>query len=164
MSPLVSILYICDFCKAIRQFDVSMDKLESEGGLYKVKDAHENHEVILYLNSQYELERVTTDPPAPAVEEPIIKSLAVIEAEKGLKEPERFTWANRIFIPTKEIHRIPVHEFHKLVVLNMDGKNTLADILKKLRVDQPDLAPEYLVRIVHSLKIRGWVREKGSME
>ncbi len=159
MSPLVSILYICDFCRVIRQFDVSMDKLESEGDLYKAKDVHENHEAILYLNSQYELERVLTDPPATSLDEPVIKSIAVTGAADALKEPE-FTWANQIFIPTKDVHRIPVHEFHKQIVLNMDGKNTLADIFEKLRSSQPDLTSEYLLQIVHSLKIRGWIQEK----
>lgn len=160
MSPLVSILYICDFCRTIRQIDVSMDKLETEGDLYKAKDVHENHEAILFLNSQYELERVMTDPPATSLDEPVIKSIAVAGAEEALKKPENFTGANQIFIPTKEVHRIPIHEFHKQIVLNMDGKNTLADIFEKLRSSQPDLTHEYLLRIVHSLKIRGWIREK----
>lgn len=160
MSPLVSILYICDFCRKIRQFDVSMDKLTKEGSLYKVIDTHENHEVMLYINSQYEIERIITDLPPPVTDEPIIQSLAFTGTKEGPIESERFTWANQIFIPTKEVNRIPVHDFHKLIVLNMDSKNTLADILEKLRSEQPDLTPEYLLRIVHSLKIRGWIREK----
>lgn len=160
MSPLVSILYICDYCRKIRQCDLSMDDLKKEGSLYKVIDMHENHEVMLYLNSLYEVERVVSDLPPPLIDEPIIKSLADAAAEEGPTELENFTWANQIFIPTKEVHRIPVHDFHKQIVLNMDGKNTLADILETLRSEQPDFPSEHLLRIVHSLKIRGWIREK----
>jgi len=140
-----------------------MDKLEGklEGGLYKVTDVHANHEATLYFNTQYVLERVMLNPPAPPMEEPIIKGF-VAEAEEVPVEP--FTWGNRIFIPTKDATRIPVHDFHKLIVLNMDGKNTLADILEVLSPEWPDITPEFLLRVVHNLKIRGWIRETEGEE
>jgi len=37
MSPLVSILYICDPSQKIRQLDLSQDKLEQEGELKRIK-------------------------------------------------------------------------------------------------------------------------------
>ena len=159
-SQLVSILYVCDSCRRIRQVDISMEEIELEGDLYKVTDAHGNHEAILYLNSLYALERVINNPPAPPGE-PIIKGLKVIEEEEALQKPEPWSGENQIYIPTKDPTRIPVHDVHKQIVLAMDGNNTLADILEGLRPEWPDLTPEFLVRVVHNLKVRGWIREKS---
>ena len=79
MSQVVSILYICDSCRTIRQLDVSKDKLVQEGELYKIKDVHSNHEAVLYLNSRYMLERVTNNPPSPPSDDPIIKGIKVLK-------------------------------------------------------------------------------------
>lgn len=155
MSPLVSILYICDYCRKIRQFDLSMDNLKKEGSLYKVIDAHKEHEVMLYLNSQYEVERVISDLPPPSTE-PVIKSLAIVE--RSTVEP--FEGANRIFNTTKDVNRLPLQfQLQKLILLNMNGKKTLADILQGLSQDWPDLDPEYLSSVVHHCVVRGWIQE-----
>lgn len=161
MSPLASILYICDACRKIRKFDVSMDKIEREGNLYKVKDVHADHEAILYLNHQYTLKRVILNPPAPPMKEPIIKGPAL--AEEVPIGP--FKEANRIFIPTTDPEQIPVQiELHKLIVLNMNGVNTLGDLYEGLSPDWPELTPEYLLSLIHKLEVRGWIREKEAEE
>jgi len=139
--------------------DISTNKLEKEGELYKIKDVHTDHEAILYLNSRYALEKVIYDPPAPVVDEPIVKGLAITEEEEEEITPEAFSGANRIYKPTKDPHRIPVHDINKLIVLNMDGTNTLADIHAELKPEWPDLTPEYLLRLIHQLRIRGWIQE-----
>lgn len=74
MNQLVSILYICESCRKIKQLDVSANKLKREGDLFKVKDIHANHEAILYLSPQFEIERVMFNPPPPPIETPIIKT------------------------------------------------------------------------------------------
>jgi len=133
-----------------------MDKLETEGDLYKAKDVHENHEAILYLNSQYELERVMTDPPATSLDEPVIKSLAVTE----IPPVEPFEGAYRIFNTTKDVNRLPLQfQLQKLILFNMNGKKTLADILQGLSQDWPDLTPEYLSSVIHQCEVRGWIQE-----
>ena len=159
MSQLVSILYICDSCRKIKHLDISIDKLEQEGDLYKITDVHGNHDAILHLNSKYGLERVINKPPAPPLDEPIIKGLTATEVEE-VPVDQLFKGANRILIPTKDASQIPVHDINKLIVLNMNGTNTLADIYGGLSPELPELTPEYLLRVVHNLKIRGWIREK----
>ena len=83
MSQVVSVLYICDSCRTIRQLDVSKNKLVQEGELFKIKDVHSNHEAVLYFNSRNMLERITNDPPPPPSDDPIIKGL--IEQKKRKK-------------------------------------------------------------------------------
>ena len=88
MSPVVSILYICESCRTIRQLDISKDQLVQEGELYKVKDVHANHEAILYLNSHNIPERVTNEPPAPRSNELVVKGLAALKEEKERAESQ----------------------------------------------------------------------------
>ncbi len=160
MSPLVSVLYICDACRKIRQLDISADKLETEGDLYKIKDVHTDHETILYLNSNYGLERITNDPPAPPLDHPIVLGQALIESEEE-ETTELFTGANKIYVPASDPKRIPVQvELHKLIVLNMNGVNTLGDLYKGLNPDWSELTPEYLLTLIRNLEVRGWIKEK----
>ncbi len=160
MSPLTSILYICDACRKIRQFDVSKNELKLEGEITKIRDMHANHEAIIYINHNT-IEKVIFNPPVPLLEEPIIKGPALVE-EVPIGP---FKEANRIFIPTIDPKQIPVQiELHKLIVLNMNGVNTLGDLYEGLSPDWPELTPEYLLSLIHKLEVRGWIREKEAEE
>ncbi len=163
MNSLISILYICDVCRKIRQYDVSMNKLESEGDILKVRDKHANHEAILYLSQQYIIETVLFDPPALLMKEPIIKGLTVYEEVP--EEEELFAGANRIFTLTKNIDNLPIHfRLQRLILLNMDGKKTLADILKGLTPHWPDLSSKYIQDLVQQCEIRGWILEQKPLK
>ena len=164
MSQLVSILYICDSCRKIKHLDISIDKLVQEGDLYKITDVHGNHDAILHLNSKFGLERVINKPPVPPLDEPIIKGHIVQKVEEIPTEPQ-YEGLDRIYIPTRDPKRVPVQvELHKLIVLNMNGINTLADLYNGLSPDWPELTPEYILSLIHNLKIRGWIKEKPTEE
>jgi len=162
MSPLVSVLYICNACRKIKQVDISMDRLEKEGELYKVKDIHTDHEAILYLNTRYGLEVVLNDPPAPPSEQPIVKGL--LRTEEDEPSTVIFEGAAQIFLPTASgfvSRRIATQrEIDKLILGNMDGEKTLGDIYEQLKSEQSDLSPEQFLFMIRDFETKGWIKEK----
>jgi hypothetical protein len=162
MSQLVSVLYICNACRKIKQLDISTDRLEKEGELYKIKDVHTDHEAILYLNSRYGLEVVTNDPPAPPSEHPVIKGL--LHTEEDEPSTVAFEGATQIYLPTASgfvSRRIVTQgEIDKLILGNMDGEKTLGDLYEQLRSERPDLTPEQFIALIRDFETKGWIKEK----
>ncbi len=162
MSQFVSVLYICNACRKIKQVEIATDKLEKEGELYKIKDAHNDHEAILYLNSRYDLEIVINDPPAPPSERPVIKGL--LRTEEDEPAPATFEGVAQIFLPTTfgilSRRSTTQEETEKLILGNMDGEKTLGDIYELLKPEHPDLTPEQFVSLIHNFETNGWIKEK----
>lgn len=141
-----------------------MKQLESKGDLFKIRDTHADHEAILYINNNNFITKVMFKPPAPLKEESIIKGITVYE-EVPPEEEELFEGAQKIFNLTKNIDNLPIHfQLQRLILLNMDGKKTLADIFQGLAPDWPDLSPQFIENLVRQCEIRGWIREKKSLK
>lgn len=154
MSPLVSILYICDPCQRIRLLDLSQNNLEQEGELYKVKDVHTNHEAILFLNSQYIVERIIFDPPLPLSENPVVKGLSITEKVQ-------FEGNDRIFVATRHPTQMVLLDGLQIAIAcTINGIRTLGDIYEKISLDYPDFTTEYLLTFISKLEEEQWIREK----
>jgi len=154
MSPIVSILYICDPCQKIRLFDLSQDKLEQEGALYKVTDVHTDHEATLFLNSQYIVERVIYEPPVPLVDEPVVKGLRITEKIS-------FEGNDRVFASTRHPTQMVLLDGLQIAIAcNINGVRTLGDIYENLNPDYPNLTPEYLLLFIAKIEAEQWIREK----
>jgi hypothetical protein len=154
MSPLVSILYICDPCQRIRLLDLSQNNLEPEGELYKVKDVHTDHEATLFLNAHFIVERIIFDPPLPLSEDPVVKGLKVTERAS-------FEGDDRIFVTTRDPTQMVLLDGLQIAIAsNINGVSPLGDIYEKLSPDYPDFTHEYLLSFISKLAEEQWIREK----
>ena len=154
MSPLVSILYICDPCQRIRLLDLSQNNLEQEGELYKVKDVHTDHEATFFLNAHYIVERIIFDPPIPLSEEPVVKGLKI--TERAL-----FEGNDRIFMTTRHLTQMALFDGLQIAIAsNINGVRTLGDIYEIIIPDYPDFTPEYLHSFINKLDAEQWIQEK----